>query len=1127
MHRFRHVTNRSIVFLALAACVLVGSLNAQDRPDDTDAVVFSGGQIRGWSEGDARMFEVTGGVSIAHGPHTLRAERAIVWYYPALSQLRRHVVLDIYAEGEVAIAGPERTMTVEDGLFRWGEGRALTVTDANDRIESLDAAPFNDFVFRARRRRRDEAPLPPWAPGASEPVTVSAREIRTFAEGDVRDVFIAQGDVRLVRGDSVVEARRAVVWLDKRKSTTIGATVLDVFVEGDVRMVTGDVEDRRQANYFTWMTTSPKGVAFDDRDGIVPLYEEPQFAPFYRMARRVRIMQSRTAGAARRQAIRYTGAAEPEVKYVYMPGQETETKIVDGRRVTALTGGVHFLYGPIDIRCDNMVVWHETEELFSKPTQVYAEGTDLTLTFPDTTLRELLLGEEEMVQATGEVGYRKIKADRLLIDLRTQEFVVIDATLKTIHKTRRVPVYYHADRIRRQLIMPDDRPEAARVTVWVSPENDSIAYNVPGLDPASRQPLEETVVLEDRLRGWQRVEDIPQDPDRPRSPIVEVRMSELRPTPQRLHMEKAHITTCEFGVPHYRYTCREITMQDLTRRERDLAIEERRTHRVTTVDNWFLFGDVPVFYWPKFQRDLDDDITGLRSVRLRTSSDKGFQVLTTWDLQDFGLFDNNWSQWYLRVDPMSERGVGLGLDSQWARAGHRGRLRSYYIKDRAEFDDDRRNIFEVPREDRGRVRLMDRWRIDDATRVDVEYNYLSDRTFLQEFFENEFKNEKVTENVVYLHHLDGTFGFTTLGRFSVAEFVETVEYMPQIRGYLLGESLWDDRLVYKGDTQLANVRGRPDPLFPRRGIDRGRTWRFDSDHEVAWPLTFDSIQFSPYLGGSASVYEDGADGQTDYGRAAGTVGFRSSTQFWKTYPLESRLWDLRDLRHIVTPILDYENVYGVSHDPSDFYQLDAVDQRTEFQAFTLGTRQRLQTKRRTKYVGAEIERMHTGPLEVVDWMIFDVRNRLFPDPTRDNRSESFGPMEFDYQWRLSERVQFQADGDYDWYDNGELDSANVGVHLNHSPRLRTYIGNRYIRELDSSMFVFNVDYTVGPRWSLEGAVLYDHERAELISSRAAIVRRLHRWVLDVGVEFDPGERDTIFTITLSPQGIPETRVQFF
>jgi len=580
----------------------------------------------------------------------------------------------------------------------------------------------------------------------------------------------------------------------------------------------------------------------------------------------------------------------------------------------------------------------------------------------------------------------------------------------------------------------------------------------------------------------------------------------------------AIITTCEFEQPHYWLQSKQLTLDES---------EGRRLARAS--DNVFFIQGLPLWYWPFFSRDLDRDRTVLKRFRLRHSTEFGTEIRTAWDLYDLGLYENDWSNLTLVTDVLTERGLGLGLDFDYSRGGGEGYLTSYYIDDRGE------DFPGVPlqHEERGRFEWRHRQRLSPYDTLLAEFTWMSDRDFLDEYFEREAREDKEKETILYYKHQRGLAAFTALTKFRTNNFLTQTEYLPQLGlhllGYPLGYQLWGDRLTFTSTSQLANVRLRPDDNLDLR---QPRAWRFDTVNELAMPLAWGFIRFVPFVTGRYTAYSDtpdavGRESGNAQDRFAGEFGFRSSATFWRVYQVASRLWDLDGIRHIITPTIDYLNRFAVTGGPNDFFQFDEVDTVDEFQVISLGLRQRWQTRR--------LSRGHS-PLasvdkRVVDWLTVDAELDVFPNEDRDNEGDLFGNLALDVIWRVSDQVTVLSDAELDLDDGFAWDIFNTTLKIDRSPRLAFYLGHRYIRDAGSSAFTVGFDYQVSHKWQVGSLWQYDFEADAALTQRVVLTRRLHRWLLEISFERDEGEEqgkgDTSVSLTLIPQGLPDTQLRFF
>jgi hypothetical protein len=581
------------------------------------------------------------------------------------------------------------------------------------------------------------------------------------------------------------------------------------------------------------------------------------------------------------------------------------------------------------------------------------------------------------------------------------------------------------------------------------------------------------------------------------------------------------ITTCEFAHPHYWLQTKQFTL------------DESEDSRLAQAWNNVLFvHGLPLWYWPYYAHDISRDRTVLKRFRVSQSTEFGTEVRTAWDLYDLGLVGRDWTDWSnlaLVVDLLSRRGVGLGLDFDYRRWGGEGYFTSYYINDQGQ------DVPGVPLEEdqRGRFEWRHRQQLSSYDTILAEFSWMSDRGFLDEYFEQEAREDKEKETVLYYKHQRGLSALTVLGKVRTNDFLTQTEYLPQVGyrllGYPLGYCLWGDRLTFYSTSQVANVRLRPDEALH---LPQPDLWRFDTLNELDMPLAWRFIHVVPFVGARYTAYTDSPDafGQ-ESGRAVdrlvGEYGFRSSATFSRVYRVTNRLLDLDGVRHIITPTVDYFHRYAVTADPNEVFHFDEVDPLGEFQMVRLGLRQRWQTRRLSRGQSP----LASVDQRVVDWVLLDAHLDLFPDPDRDNQGNVLGDLNLDLIWRLSDHVTLLSDGQMDLANGLGWDVANITFKLDRSPRLAFYLGHRFIREAGSSAFTFGFDYDISAKWQVGALWQYDFQGGFPLTQRLVLTRRLHRWLLEMSFQRDEGEQggtgDTSVSLTLVPQGLPGTRLRFF
>jgi len=328
------------------------------------------------------------------------------------------------------------------------------------------------------------------------------------------------------------------------------------------------------------------------------------------------------------------------------------------------------------------------------------------------------------------------------------------------------------------------------------------------------------------------------------------------------------LTTCEFGRPHFHF------------RARDLKVVERPAppgeegpwHRATTRHNVALVYDIPVAYWYQLSRDIEETHYLVKKAKYFRSSRMGHSAETIWDLYDFGLHERSsltrdmdaWSDLDLRLDYYGKRGPGVGLIFDYARPEAWGYFEAYYIHDRGT------DIGGVipPTRDRYRIKWIQRAFLPDDWQLDIEISRISDPTFLGEYFEEEFKEGKVQENIVYLKRQGDIRAVTILYRFRLNNFFTRTEYLPQLAYYVIGQPLWGDRLTYHSRGEAARVRLRPADAL---GLPAQAAWRVDLESELSYPAQIGRFKTVPFIGSRYTYYDRTASGGSG-DRSIGTAG---------------------------------------------------------------------------------------------------------------------------------------------------------------------------------------------------------------------------------------------------------------
>jgi len=637
---------------------------------------------------------------------------------------------------------------------------------------------------------------------------------------------------------------------------------------------------------------------------------------------------------------------------------------------------------------------------------------------------------------------------------------------------------------------------------------------------------------------------------------IYVRAAKLRQLAEnKFAAENFTLTTSEFYLPQISLAASQIIITDTTPVDQRTDRLSDRSFDAQMRDVRFKMYDKTIFYWPFVRSDLQRPDVPLKGAHVGHDRTWGTSIETQWYLARLlGLAEPQGSDSTITLDYYSKRGLGSGLEMNYARENYFGRILGYIIddsgKDRLGRVGSRKDL-EPPRDLRGRFRWQHRQFLPYNWQLTAEASYASDENFIEQFYRSEFNTDKEQETLLHLKRIEDNWGLAFLGKGRLNDFSNTLEELPSAEFHWTGQSLLDDKFTFYSDNQFSQFRQRSGSSDSATVLKEFFTFT-STRNELDLPMAFGRSKVVPFVAGTLG-YDDGSgfrtelDGSTTAGDDSvwlGEAGMRASTQsYWKIYPnIKSRLWDLNGLRHTINPQLT-----AVTYTQND----SVIEQRD---TASVGLSQRLQTKRGSG------DKQRT-----VDWMRLDTDftwvndsgdtsagpdrfiwnkpfiplanrfSRQFGEvvlPPQDRRSSDiFGPrrnyFSADYIWRLSDTTAFHSDMNFDM-QSGVVQQFNVGISALRWPNLSYYIGSRYLRRLDngfgekgSNAVTFAATYELDPRYTMIFSQQFDFDYGVNICSDITLIRRYHRVYFALTYSVDESLDQSAVVFSIWPQGVPE------
>lgn len=657
----------------------------------------------------------------------------------------------------------------------------------------------------------------------------------------------------------------------------------------------------------------------------------------------------------------------------------------------------------------------------------------------------------------------------------------------------------------------------------------------------------------------------------------------------RFFAENTFITSSRMGRPSYRLQSNQILVEDIQRPvvnpitgapainpETGEQVYDHQ-QRATSRNNFLFLGPVPVFYWPVLSTNLKEPTYYLRGAQVQTD-----RIFGTWAWAELDTFEvlgiqnqPEGTDWTFGFDYLSKRGFGGGTYFEYNRPDlfgidgpARGVLDFFAIGDHGRDNLGRGRNSLVPEDRfRHRLRAQHRQQLGNDFQFSAEVGLISDRNFLEQYFESEWDQLKDQTTGAELKRITDNRSWSVVADARVNDFFTQTEWLPRADHFWLGQSLLGDRVSWFEHSQLAFARLRTatTPLDPHDSSsfallpwERASTGgRFVTRQELDLPIDVGPVKVVPYILGELAHWDNDLSGNK-LDRAFGQAGVRASIPFWAANPqIESQLFNVHGLAHKAvfdteisfadatrtidrlplydpldddaqehfrrrlafstfggaTPLRFDERFYALRSGLQDWVTSPSTEIAGSLAAVRFGLRQRLQTKRGLP-----------GQRRIIDWMVLDTELTWFPRANRDNFGSDFGLLNYDYRWHVGDRTTLLSSGGFDFFGDGQR-IVTLGANISRPPRGNWYFGFRYLGgPIHSKVVTTSYSYRLSPKWVSTAGTSYDFGRAGNIGQSWTLTRVGESFLTSFAFYADAAKHNVGVNILIEPRFLPKTRL---
>ena len=636
----------------------------------------------------------------------------------------------------------------------------------------------------------------------------------------------------------------------------------------------------------------------------------------------------------------------------------------------------------------------------------------------------------------------------------------------------------------------------------------------------------------------------------------------------------AALTSSRLGVPRYWLQSDRIELSDQKSEARTSIfgmpvagqLGNQTGMQARGRNNFVYLEGVPVAYWPVFNTNINTSSFYLSGLTFRNDRIFGNQVFVDWDAyQIFGLQALDGTQWNFSTDYLSKRGFAVGTNFNYnvpnlLHGPATGFLDVWGLYDNGldYLGSDRINFF-PERDPRGRLNFQHRQYLTPDTELWAEVGLISDRNFLEQYFEQEWDTHKDYATALRLRKYHDQQMFDLSGQARVNPFFTETQWLPRLDHYWLGQSVGDVLTYYSHSyVGYAQQKIASTPLNPADAAKfQLQPWEVNASglvavtrQELSLPFDTGFYKFVPFISGEAGTWGEDVNGQ-QITRLTGQTGLRSSLPMVRVFPdVQSSVLNLNGLAHKVN--FESEFLYAdTTQDLNLFPLYNPIDDNSQehfrrrlvfntfggvlppqFDATAYAARQAMQ--RYVSASGAEIvtnqaqsrtgihQRWQTkrgvpGRERIADVVELDLDAIFFANPDRDNFGQTVGGINYDFRYHIGDRVTLLSDGYYDLFQSG-LKATTVATLLSRPGRGDVYFGATSLSgPVSSFVLTSTVNYRLNEKWLAMGGASLDLGSTGTVGQTIGLTRIGESFLIRVGASYDSGRNNTSYSFSIEPR----------
>lgn len=359
-----------------------------------------------------------------------------------------------------------------------------------------------------------------------------------------------------------------------------------------------------------------------------------------------------------------------------------------------------------------------------------------------------------------------------------------------------------------------------------------------------------------------------------------------------------------------------------------MSLEDEET--LVMEDVWFQIGDVPFFYFPYYEYNINDDQPFEYKGEIGQRGQLGFfwrnQVMIR-AMQELRFGAN--------IDGYTERGVlgGPVLEYNWSDelidGEMYGLINTGFIYDEGSTSQLGTDVLGRPIQ---RNRYFMEWRhkqfaFDNAFDLTNSISWWSDSEVERDFRPGLFEDNQQPDNFFDATYRGENWFVNAIARIEPNDFQVVAQRLPEVRFDLVPSQIFETGVFQRADVSYATLaENSPTGAFSQ--LDSNR---FNAYYGMEYPIAAnDWLTLKPVAGVMTTFYGTTLGTQGNYTRILGEVGIDIDATAVGTWQYENEFWGIDGLRHFLQPTVQYRYIPGAQAGST---VIPPIDRRASFETY--------------------------------------------------------------------------------------------------------------------------------------------------------------------------------------------------